>query len=285
MTIRPSYGRRSRGGIGALGARLAALALVAVVLGAAPAEAQAFDHAPFDALLRRHVANGLVDYDAFKRSPEFTQYLATLDRVDPARLSEQERLAYWINVYNAFTIQLITSKNERRSIRNVNKSLGILKLKGPWSDPIVRAGGRRLTLDDVEHKIIRKQFKEPRIHFALVCAALGCPPLRSEAYVGAKLDRQLADQARVFLLESPDKNRVDVASKTVSWSMIFNYYDEDFGGSPASIGRYIARFYPPGPERELLESGNFTAKETEYDWRLNSKRSGAAATTARAGAR
>jgi hypothetical protein len=123
-----------------------------MTLGSAPAGAQAFDHAPFDALLRRHVVDGLVDYDAFKASPEFTAYLASLDRVNPARLSERERLAYWINVYNAFTIRLVTDKNERESIRNINKSLGFLKLKGPWSDPIVRAGGRRLSLDDVEHR-------------------------------------------------------------------------------------------------------------------------------------
>jgi hypothetical protein len=261
---------------------VALLALVALVtLGAPPAGAQAFDHAPFDALLRRHVVDGLVDYDAFKASPEFTTYLASLDRVNPARLSERERLAYWINVYNAFTIRLVTDKNERESIRNINKSLGFLKLKGPWSDPIVRAGGRKLSLDDVEHRIIRKAFTEPRIHFALVCAALGCPPLRSEAYTGAQLDRQLDDQARTFLLRSPAKNRVDVAAGVVYWSMIFNYYDEDFGGTEASIGRYIARFHPPGAERRLLESGQFTAKETEYDWRLNARRA-AGATAARA---
>lgn len=258
-------------------ARTALFLCTAMTIGASPLAAQAVDHSPFDALLHRHVVRGLVDYDAFARAPEFTRYLASLDRVDPARLGDAERLAYWINVYNAFTIRLITEKGERESIRNIDKSLGFLKLKGPWSEPIVRAAGRRLTLDDVEQRIIRKDFNDPRVHFTLVCAAMGCPPLRSEAYTGARLDAQLDDQAQIFLRHSPAKNRVDVPSRTVYWSMIFNHYDEDFGGSEASIGRYIARFYPPGPERQLLESGTFTARETSYDWRLNSQAHGARA--------
>ncbi len=231
----------------------------------------AADHSPFNALLRAHVNNGAVDYDAFQSDPRFAAYLGSLDRVRPDSLSESERLAYWINVYNAFTIQLINSKNERESIRNVNKSFGFLKLKGPWSEPIVRAAGLVLTLDEVEHQIIRKQFNEPRIHFALVCAAIGCPPLRSEAYTGAKLEQQLEQQGRIFIRESPDKNRVDVASRTVHISLVFTWYKEDFGNSGRGIGAYLAKWYPPGPERTLLESGEFRLVTTDYDWTLNSR--------------
>jgi hypothetical protein len=227
------------------------------------------DHSEFDRLLRQNVVNGRVDYDAFDRAPEFKHYLALLDATDPATLQGKERLAYWINTYNAYTIELINRHKERQSIRNINKSLGFLRLKGPWGERIVKAGGQTLTLDDVEHRIIRKDFREPRIHFALVCAALGCPPLRSEAYTGATLDAQLEDQGRLFLLESPTKNRVDVAARTVHVSMIFNYYREDFGSSNASVGSYIAHWYPEGPERRLLSSGDFTIKETPYDWSLN----------------
>lgn len=250
---------------------LAAFVLPAMNVSAVPAFAlrTPVDHSAFDLLLRQHVVNGLVDYDAFGRSAEFSRYLALLDRVDPASLDDNERLAYWINVYNAYTIELVNRHKERASIRNINKSFGFLRLKGPWSEPLVRAAGRTLSLDDVEHRIIRKEFHEPRVHFALVCAALGCPPLRSEAYTGARLDAQLDDQARRFLLRSPEKNRVDVATGTVYVSMIFRLYRDDFGGTDASVGAFIARWYPENAERLLLQSGKYSLRETDYDWSLN----------------
>ena len=252
-------------------ARTALAASLALSLSPSALEAQhaSVDHSDFDRLLKQNVVKGLVDYDAFDRAPEFRRYLALLDATDPAALPGKERLAYWINAFNAYTIELINRHKERQSIRNINKSLGFLRLKGPWGERIVKAGGQTLTLDDVEHRIIRKDFREPRIHFALVCAALGCPPLRSEAYTGAALDAQLEDQGRIFLLDSPAKNRVDAAARTVYVSLIFNLYREDFGGSNASVGSFIAHWYPAGPERRLLESGDFKVKETPYDWSLN----------------
>lgn len=232
---------------------------------------RSFDHDVFDALLRANVQDGMVDYDAFARASEFGGYLDSLAdaRLDP--LDEPERLALWLNAYNAYTIELINSHGERDSIRNINKTLGFLKLKGPWRERLARVGGKPYTLDEIEHDIIRKRFGEPRIHFALVCAAMGCPPLRGEAYVRARLDDQLEEQSRIFMLRSPSKNRVDVDRKTVHVSMIFRYYRSDFGGSDAAIGRYIAGFYPAGPKRELLLSGRFRLHQTPYDWTLNSQ--------------
>jgi hypothetical protein len=250
-------------------ARLALAAALSALASLARADAT-FDHSAFDALLRARVVNGMVDYDAFKASREFRAYLDRLARFDPATLSEAERLAYWINVYNAYTIELINKHGERESIRNINKTAG-LKLKGPWREELVVVGGRRYHLDNVEHDIIRKQFKEPRIHFALVCAAMSCPPLRSEAYVGARLDAQLTDQARKFLLESPSQNRVDTGARVVYVSMIFEYYKEDFGGSDGAIGRYIAQFHPEGLAKDLLLSGKSTLEKATYDWTLNSQ--------------
>ena len=172
----------------------------------------------------------MVDYDAFK-GPDFKAYLASLDKADPATLDDKERLAFWINVYNAYTIELINKHNERDSIRNINKALGFIKGYGPWKEQLVKAGGKVYHLDNVEHDIIRKQWNEPRIHFALVCAAMGCPPLRSEAYTGARLEDQLQDQAVEFLVRTPDQNRVDVKTGTVYGSPIYvKYYPEDFGG-------------------------------------------------------
>ena len=135
-------------------------------------------------------------------------------------------------------------------------------------------GGKAYGLDEIEQEIIRPTYKEPRIHFALVCAAMGCPPLRSEAYVGARLEAQLEDQALTFVTKQPTKNRVDIAAKVVYLSPVFiefRDYIKDFGGSEASVGRYIARYFSEGPERQLLTSGAFKAKATSYDWTLNSQ--------------
>jgi hypothetical protein len=253
-----------------------AVMAAAFSVSAVSATAQTIDHSAFDRLLRDHVVNGLVDYDAFKSSPEFAGYLRLLAATNPATLPRNEQLALWINAYNAYTIQLINIKNERESIRNVNKSLGLLRLKGPWSESFAVVGGRTYTLDDIEQRTIRPTFREPRIHFALVCAAIGCPPLRSEAYTGARLEAQLNDQAVKFLTQTPAKNRVDVGARTVYRSPVFSFTDymKDFGGSEASIGKFIARYYPAGPERTLLESGEFRVVKTDYDWSLNSQSNG-----------
>ncbi len=234
--------------------------------------AGAFDHSLFDTLLRRHVASGMVDYEAFAGAPEFGRYLASLDRADTAALEPEERLAFWINAYNAYTIQLINRHGERESIRKINRTAGLFAGHGPWREKLVKVGGQTYHLDNVEHDIIRKQFKEPRIHFALVCAAMGCPPLRSEAYTGARVFEQLDDQARTFLLHSPGKNRLDAARRTLYASpIIATYYREDFGANDAAIARYLSRFWPAGPERALLESGAVRLVPTDYDWTLNSQ--------------
>ena len=248
----------------------------ALCLTATTMQAQTVDHSAFDRLLKAHVVSGLVDYDAFKADPAFAGYLKLLAATNPASLSRNEQLALWINAYNAYTIQLINNKGERESIRNVNKSLGFLKFKGPWSEAFAVVGGKTYSLDDIEQRTIRPTFKEPRIHFALVCAAIGCPPLRSEAYTGARVEAQLNEQAVKFLTQTPSKNRVDVASKTLYRSQVFSFSDymKDFGGSEAAVGRFIAKFYPAGPERTLLESGDFTAVKTDYDWSLNSQANG-----------
>jgi len=227
-----------------------------------------FDHTAFDRLLKAHVVDGLVDYDAFARAPAFPRYLEQLARARPETLGAEEQLAYWINVYNAYTIQLVNAHQERKSIRNINKTPGVIKAMGPWKEEIVQAGGKTMSLDHVEHEVIRKRFHEPRIHFVLVCAARSCPPLRREAYSGERLEAQLDDQARIFIAQSPDKNRVDALAATVYLSPIFTWFKDDFG---PDLGRFLARYVPDGPARRLLESGKFRMMETTYDWSLNSK--------------
>ena len=254
---------------------IATLLWSAMISTPSAAQAQArFDHGAFDALLHAHVRNGMVDYDAFAAAPEFASYLAKLASFDPATLSPPEQVAFWIDAYNAYTIQLVNAHHERGSIRNINKSFGFVRAFGPWKEKLANVGGKTYGLDEIEQDILRKRYQEPRIHFALVCAAMGCPPLRSEAYVGSRLDAQLDEQARAFVLQSPTKNRVDVAAKTVYLSPIFvefRDYINDFGGSEASVGKFMARYYPAGPERDLLTSGQFKVEKTAYDWTLNSQ--------------
>jgi len=248
----------------------------AAILASALAATSTCDHAAFDALLRANVRDGLVDYDAFARSSGFSSYLASLGEASLEGREESERLAFWMNAYNAWTIELVNRHHERDSIRNIRRTLDHMPLESPWSERMVRAAGRELTLDEVEHGILRKEFEEPRVHFALVCAALSCPPLRGEAYTGARLDEQLDDQARAFLLRSPEANRVDPAAGEVWVSPIFIWYRDDFGGTDEALGRYLARYWPDGPERRLLLSGRFRLRETDYDWSLNSVAKGTA---------
>ena len=216
----------------------------------------------------------MVDYDAFAAAPEFPAYLKRLAAFDPSTLPQSEQVAFWIDAYNAYTIQLVNAHHERESIRNINKSFGFIRGYGPWKEKLAVVGGKALGLDDIEQDILRKRYREPRIHMALVCAAMGCPPLRSEAYVGSRLDAQLDDQVRAFVLQSPTKNRVDAAARTVYLSPIFvefRDYITDFGGTDAAVGKFIARYYPAGAERDLLVSGQFRVEKTPYDWTLNSQ--------------
>ncbi len=261
-----------RGAVRRITVRAAAVSVMTIPV-ALPAQAT-FDHAALDGLLRAHVSRGMVDYDRFANSSDFKSYLGRLAAFDPAGLPRAEQLAFWINAYNAYTIQLINSHRERESIRNINKTGGFIKAYGPWKEKLALVGGKAYGLDEIEQDIIRPKYREPRIHFALVCAAMGCPPLRSEAYTGARLEAQLEDQASTFLLHSPTKNRVDVASRTVYVSPIFvefRDYIKDFGGSNATVGRYIAKYYPAGPARDVLTSGSFKTVVTTYDWTLNSQ--------------
>lgn len=248
---------------------LVATAALALLTGPLAAQPRRVDHGPFNALLARHVRDGLVDYDAFRDAPEFSRYLRGLADADPTSLTRNEQLAFWINAYNAYTIAQINAHAERRSIKNINKSLGFLKTGGAWSEPMAIVGGTRYTLDQIEHERIRPVFQEPRVHFVLVCAALGCPPLRSEAYAADRLDAQLDDQARRFLLQSPSKNRVDVGARTVYLSRIFDWYGKDFAPDERGLQRWLSRYWAAGPEKSLLEAGGARIRFTDYDWALN----------------
>jgi hypothetical protein len=237
--------------------------LTGVVLGLAllmaigMAVAQSVDQAPFDALLKTHVKNGVVDYPGFQDDPAFRPYLDALAK--PAvHANNGERLAYYINAYNALAIEGIL---EGLSPSSLLGQLRYFKLKD-W--PL---DGQVISLYDLEHKVIRP-LREPRIHFAIVCASVSCPRLRSQAYSAAALERQLDEQARQFI-NDPSRNRFDGAMRTAYLSKIFEWFDEDFKAASGSTQKYLAQYVAdPGIARDLATDG-YKVESIPYDWNLN----------------
>lgn len=252
---------------------LATMAVFVMVAGAlrgsvAAQGGRGFDHGSFDRVLREHARKDGVDYASVARAADLAAYLVQLEAADPRALAGPERLAFWINAYNAHTIHAVAIHKPATSIKDIVLPDRTGQKGTVWKAPIVKVGGRTYTLDEVEHDAIRKSFKDPRVHFALVCAALSCPPLRLEAYTGARLEEQLEDQARSFLHGRAKGCRVDAARGVLHVSEIFRWYQEDFGDDVA-IGRYIARYLPDSIEQRVLESGRFQVVAIPFDWRLN----------------
>ena len=223
-------------------------------------------HATYGIVLQRSVTNALVDYAALKAQP--AQLNAYLDQLAGVRENEfkswtrENQLAFLINLYNAATLRLIIDHYPISSIKKIGHVF-----KGPWDQPVVRLFGKTTTLDHVEHGILRKQYPDPRIHFALVCAARGCPPLREEPYIGERLDRQLTDQGKAFLRNS-DKNSVDLKNQVIYLSPIFKWFEADFTQKAPSVRAFVAPFFRPEDSR-ALQKGIWKIKFTEYDWSLN----------------
>lgn len=236
-----------------------ALALFAMLTGA-PVNAQTFDHthAAFDALLSANVSSGTVNYWALKAKPDALKaYLNSLASVTEKTFkgwSKYQQLAYYINLYNATTLQLIVDHYPVKSIKDIGSFF-----KGPWDQPIVRLFGQTITLNNLEHDIIRKQFKDPRIHMALVCAAKGCPPLRSEAYTGERLSEQLDNQSRTYLT-SQGGLQIDRAKGVAHVSAIFQWYAKDF----VSVAEFVTKY----SGQNVI---GLKIKYLDYDWSLNGK--------------
>lgn len=234
------------------------------------------DHSAFTALLQAYVdEEGWVDYAAIqaRQDAALTPYLRRLAETDPANLDRDARLAFWLNAYNALAIKLIVDHYPVASIRDITPAPGpsIPKVNSPFQIEVGEVGGRMRTLDEIEHGIIREEFDEPRIHFALVCAAVSCPRLRREAYAGNRLDRQLDEQARTFL-HNPAKNRVPADDETIRLSRIFSWFQGDFGDDAADVQRYLAPYFE-GTVRQQLEDAAYRVRYLDYDWALNDQAS------------
>lgn len=232
---------------------------------------QAFDqtHAVLNQLLKENVRDSLVNYPALKAAPPpLDEYLAQTAAVSEAEFNlwpEKHRLAFLINLYNAATLKLIVEKYPVKSIRSIGWLPG-----AAWKLEGVSLFGKKISLDELEHGIIRKNYAEPRAHFALVCAALGCPPLREEAFAGDRLDAQLDDQGRKFL-GTAAKNRVDTAARVLYLSPIFKWFAGDFEAASGTVVKFVAPFFPEA-DRGPLASGDWKISYTDYDWSLNDQR-------------
>jgi hypothetical protein len=218
-------------------------------------------HGEWDALVKKHVAqDGMVDYAGFVKDKKALQhYVDYLSTHQPtAKWSKNEKLAYWINAYNAFTVKLIVDHYPIKSIKDIKK--GIPFVNSVWDIPFIPMGKEKVDLNYIEHSILRKEFKDPRIHAAINCASFSCPLLRNEAYKAHEIDRQLEDAMRKFI-NDPQRNQIEKSS--VKISKIFSWFSGDFKLNGASVIDYLNKY--------AKKSIDYNAKMDylDYDWDLN----------------
>ncbi len=248
--------------------------------------AQAFDHShsAWNSLLQRYVVvvsegkASQVDYAGLQQErAALGAYLQSLSEVEASEYKAWHRgqqLAFLINAYNAFTVELVLSGYP--AIESI-KDLGSL-FRSPWKRRFFSLLGERRHLDNLEHDLIRAPgvFDEPRIHFAVNCASIGCPMLREEAYVAERLDSQLENATRRFLSDA-NRNRFDSASGRLLVSRIFDWYEEDFeaASDSADVKGYLAAYADlladTEKDRRRLADGDFHIGYLDYDWRLNAR--------------
>jgi Protein of unknown function, DUF547 len=219
-----------------------------------------FSHRLLGQVFSVHVRDGVVDYPGIQMDVRLPAYLSQLDRVDPNTLSTRhERLAFWINAYNAFAI---------KGILDYYSPITLVGRYRYFIGQDYRVGGAHINLYDLERQVLIKQFREPLIHFAIVCASTSCPKLQAWVYEPDQLERQLERVARDFI-NDPTRNRFDRARKVASLSMIFQWFEEDFTKAAGSVLAYVTR-YVSDPElvQDLMQS-NYRIEYLEYDWSLN----------------
>ena len=219
-------------------------------------------HQVWTLLLQKHVdENGMVDYKAFlKDRGQLKSYLQLLEENPPSeQWSDAEKLAYWINAYNAYTIDLVLEHYPVKSIKDIGSVIQIPFVNSPWDVKFIGIGGKEYDLNNIEHNIIREEFEEPRIHFALVCAAISCPKLRREAYTAEELEDQLKEQTEDFLA-NPKRNKIE--PNEVALSKLFDWYQGDFT-EEGSLIDFLNQYSPV----QIKEGAGI--EYMEYNWSLN----------------
>ncbi|MGD8993246.1 MAG: DUF547 domain-containing protein [Desulfobacterales bacterium] len=250
-----------------LGLALASLLLFLIgALGPAThSRAATVNHEIWADLLSNYITTAGVDYAGLKKEEgRLDLYLEVLENTDPEMLPRNEQYAYYINAYNAWTIKLILS-----GYPGVNsiKDFGTI-LQSPWKKKWVRVNGNIITLDHLEHNILRPRYKDPRVHFAINCSAASCPPLRPEPYLARTLDQQLDDATRSFVNDA-DSYRLE--GNTLYISRIFKWFSEDFNED--ALGFYLQYAEDDFKEKLNRIRDRIKIKYLRYDWSLNDVKS------------
>lgn len=228
------------------------------------------DHSSWNELLKNYVdSQGMVDYTRWKATPAdvaiLDAYINLLSTAEIARGTPRDaKLAYWINAYNAVTIKGILREYPTTSIRNHTAKVFGYNI---WQDLQLSVQGKTYSLEKIEHEILRKM-GEPRIHFAIVCASIGCPPLRNEAYLAENIDEQLADNARRFFAQR-SKFQFDPQRRSFAVSPILSWFAEDFGTSQAKQLQMVSPYLPDPTARQVAKEGIGDFSYLDYDWNLN----------------
>ena len=221
------------------------------------------DHLAWDELLKKHVSpTGIVNYKGFIQDKvKLEAYLKSISENAPDRelWSKDEQLVYWINAYNAFTVKLIVDNYPVASIRDLGPSLKIPLIKDVWHYKFFKIGGQESSLDEIEHGILRKEFEEPRIHFAINCASVSCPPLLNEAFLVSKVESQLTRVAKGFI---NDNSRNKISPDEIEISSIFSWFKGDFTNNGSLID-----FLNQYSEVKINERAK--VKHMDYNWNLN----------------
>jgi hypothetical protein len=236
--------------------------LILIIFFGYPAQAEPVSHAPLTELLKKHVAsNGQVNYKGFIRdSLQLNKYLKQLSDNPPQQSwSREDQLAYWINAYNAFTVQLIMRHYPLKSIKDIGSKIKIPFVNTPWDIKFIRIGKDRFDLNNIEHNFLRGKLKEPRIHFAIVCASVSCPRLLNEAYTANRVNQQLEEQARDFI---NDKSRNKISANHAQLSPIFNWFRGDFTRN-GTLTEFINRY------ASVKINKNAKVSYLDYNWNLN----------------
>ena len=226
-----------------------------------PSDSHPISHELWDSLVKKYAStDGKVNYQGFiQDSVQFNSYLKLLknNHPNPQNWNEKEQLAYWINAYNAFTVKLIVDHYPLKSIKDIKKGLPFIN--SVWDIKFIKIEDATYDLNNIEHSILRKNFEEPRIHFAINCASVSCPNLRNEAFTVEKLEDQLTEQAKLFL---KDQGKNIITADKVELSNLFSWFKKDFK-KKGNLIAYLNKYAP------VQINKNAKIDYLDYDWNLN----------------
>ena len=223
------------------------------------------DHGTWDQVLRAGVSKGADGIARFNyagtQHARVSDYLARLTATDPVTLPQAAAFAYWVNLYNALTVHVVLGAYPVQSIRDIG---GGVFSRGPWRSKLVRIADQQLSLDDIEHGILRPIWRDPRIHYAVNCASLGCPDLAPRAYTASRLGRMLDAAARAY---ANHPRGAEVTERGLVVSSIYEWFKVDFGGDDAGVIAHLAKYAEPQKAAAIRAAGRIA--DDRYDWALN----------------